>query len=527
MYYPPLQVKSGSGPKYTNLTMPKKGMNLETLPQMMDTNYATKIVNLIPFDGGLEKRGGKEKIFERAGASPVTLLKRFTTNVWIFGYSTKIEAYNESTDSFTTIKDDFSANNGFGGVRVGQYFLVCNGVEKIHRIDDTLSISVISNAPICNGLKVIGNRVVAYNLSSDESAVYYSPVDDGTNPPFNDWSITTAADTAGNAFYRNAGAVRSVVNLNGAIVAFCDRGFFAFSIDTIDSGGTLRKVENIQNYTEDYGGATGAIETPIGVFYFNEIGLWHMVSVGQSDVPMSVQQQNLSKMLGSDYFKDIDQTSVDIVHAENIKSVLITYAKDSETNNKVLGYRLDRQAFYEIEGWNINRFAKDGQDIYGASSTKTTVYKLFEGYDDDGQNIGTIYEQEIPLKTLFHKHQLNGAYAGGYLSPSTHLDIEFDIYDRDGCLLKNKTRYRWSADEKQSEYDEWASAQFAGSSWAGDYDLAGLVESFGGGSPRINNLQRLIIRVVGGDKMRHILNWISVKTRQKGPIRRRNFTQLT
>ncbi|GAH08739.1 unnamed protein product, partial [marine sediment metagenome] len=108
--------------------MPKRGMDRESLPQMMDTNFALNIVNYIPHRFGLEKRKGLTNIFERAGANPITLLKEFTANVWIFGYAEKIEAYNTSTETFTTIKDDFSANDGFDGQRYGQYFFVCNGV---------------------------------------------------------------------------------------------------------------------------------------------------------------------------------------------------------------------------------------------------------------------------------------------------------------------------------------------------------------------------------------------------------------
>lgn len=525
--YKPLDIKTRPATGYTSSMMPRKGMNRQDLAQMMDTEYALQITNYIPYRYGLEKRKGLQNIFERAGANAITLLEEFTDNVWIVGYSTKIEAYNTSTSTWTTIKSDFSANDGFDGERYGEYFFVCNGVEKIWRIDNALAIAEVTNSPICNGLKVIGPRLYAFNLSTDATAIQYSEVDDASNPPFDGWTQTTAADTGGKVNYRNAGPVRSVVQIGQLTVAFSDKGFYAFLINTIDSAGTLKKVEVIQNYTEDYGGARGAIETPLGIFYLNEAGLWHMVSVGNTDVPMSRQQALTSTLLGADYFKDITQTSADLVHDVNQNCIFVTCAKDSTTNNLVIGYQMELKAFFEIKNWNINRFAKSGQTVYGASSVKTTVYQLFDGYSDDGLAIGTEYKQEIPLKTLFHAHSLSGIYAGGFLSPSTQLTIRFDTYSKDGVITEDKERYLWTAEGVAIDYDEWGSAKWGESAWGGDFDKAGLIESFGGGSPRINNMQRLVISVTGGDELRHIINWLAVRTERKEAIRRRNISQIT
>ena len=526
--YKPLDIKQGVVSKYNTSLMPKEGINEEDFSQMMDMKYAKNIVNYIPHKFGLEKRKGLSKIFERAGTNPITLLKEFITNTWIFAYAEKVESYNTSTSVFTTIKDDFSANDGFDGDRAGQYFLICNGVEKIWRITSTLGISEIAASPICSGLKAIGARMYAFRLASNETAIQYSDVDDGTNPPFDDWAETTAADTGGSVNYRNAGPVRSVVQLGQFTVGFCDNGFFAWLINVIDSAGTLKKVEVIQNYTEDYGGARGAIETPFGIFYNNEAGMWQMVAVGQTDVPMSKQQILTSSLLKSDFFKDTDQTSSDLIYDINQRCIFLTIAKDSSFNNLVIGLKPElKNAMFKIQNWNINRFAKLGTDIYGASSVKTTVYKLFDGYDDDGLKIGTEYYQEILLSTLLHAHSLDGIYAGGRLTPNDELTVAFDIYDINGNFVKDKTQYLWTGTEASVDYDEWGSAMWGDSALGGGVDVAGIVNSFGGGSPRINNLQRLLVRITGGSKTPHILNWISVKTTQKQPIKRRNFTKIT
>lgn len=526
--YKPLQIKQGQRVGFKTSLMPKKGMNLDDLSQLLNLDYAIEITNYIPYRFGLEKRGGLKKIFERAGSDGISLLEKFTTNVWIFGYGTKIEAYNESTEVFTTIKGDFSVNDGFDGEKYGQYFFVCNGVEKIHRMDNALAISEIAASPICNGLVALGSRLHAFNLSTDSSADQYSDIDDGTDPPFDNWNISTVATQGGRVNFRNAGTARSVLQLGQYTVVFCDDGYYSYWLNTFDSAGTLTKVEVIQDYVQDYGGGRGAISTKLGIFYANEAGVWHMQNVGSKDLPASRQQVLTSTLLGSDYFKGVDFDNADLAYDELRKILLVTCAKDSVNNNLVLCRKMDStNAFFQIKEWNISRFAKSGNELYGASSVNNKVFKLFEGYTDDGLAIGTIYHQEIPMDSLFSKNKLKQIYTGGSLSPSSILNIAFDIYDVNGKPIKNKTTYEWTPQRDDSRYAGFGQGSFGKTPWGGDMDTTGLVESFDGGSPRISNFQRLQVKITGGDKVRHILNWIACGIQSKAAIRRRHITKLT
>jgi len=598
--YTPLTVKQGSQTEYKVSLMPKKGINKEDTPQLLNLDYALEIINYIPKRYGLDKRKGLNKIFERTGANPITLLNEFQSGIWVFGYSTKVEIYDSNTSTFYTVKSDFSANDGFGGDDYGDYFFVCNGVEKIHRISMTLnydaqtgnfttgkivtggtsgataviledsdagatgtltlgnisgtfqdnetitdtgtgsatvngtltySIAEVSNAPVCGDLKIIGSRCYAFRLHDDKSAIQYSEVDDGTNPPFTAWSDSTDVTAGGYVRYRNGGSVRSVVQLGQFTCAFYDNGFAAFYIRQLDSAGTLKKVEEIQNYTEDYGGARGAIETPIGVFYFNESGLRQLVAVGDTYQPMNKQEIQVSKLMGAKYFKDIGQDNSDIAYDANQNCILVTCAKNSSFNNLIIGYELDLKAFFTFSNWNINRFAKSNQEIYGASSINTKVYKLFDGYSDDGLSISTKYTQEIPMKGLFYANSLNGVYAGGLLSPSTELHIQTDIYNLKGDFTENKTDHLWTTNSTGTSgaFDEWG-AELGTTAFGGAYedsDTEGLVESFGGGSITINNFQRLRMRIKGGDKLGHRLTWLGARITTKHAIKRRNFTKIT
>jgi len=524
MNYRPLDVKSGFGTTSNVSLMPKLGENLLDLPQLLNTDYAQVIINYIPQRYGLDKRQGLDKIYEVAGANPITLLKKFTNDVWIFGYATTIASYTISTDTVADIKTDFSANDGFGGGKYGDYFLVCNGVEKIWRMDNTtFTLAEIAASPEGTvGIKFIGARCYAWY----DDTIQYSNVDDGSNPPFNDWDTGTDADEGGTVNYRNAGDVRSVCQLGQYTVGFSDDGFFAFILNTIDSAGTLKKIEVIQNYTEDFGGATGAIETPIGIFYVNEAGLNQMVEVGATNSPYSRQDVLTSNLLGSKYFESADQKQVDLVYDKKQNCIFITLSKDSENNNLVIGYKLDQKAFFRIKGWNINRWAKDGQDIYGASSIKTTVYKCFEGYDDDGLSIGTEYQQELKIGNLWSKNKLKGGYIQGFLSPDSEVFVSYNIYTEQGKPIEDKLKFLWTSQRREDEHAGFDASRFDRAAFDGSVDLGNMVENFSGNSGRISNMQRLIIKIKGGDKLHHIVNWLSCNVENKGAIKRRDMQQI-
>jgi len=523
--YRPLQTKSSFRTMSSVSLMPSRGENLLDLPQLLDTSWAQKIINYIPQRFGLEKRKGLDKIWEVAGNYPVTLLVKFTSDVWIFGYNTTIAKYTISTDAVVTIKGDFGAGSIFDGDKYGDYFMVCNGIGKIWRMNNsTFTLTEIANSPTGTvGLTFIGPRCYAWY----EQTVQYSEVDTGTNPPFDTWSNATTATAGGKVVYRNAGDVRSVLQLAENTVVFSDNGFFSFTITTFDSAGTLTKTENIGNYVTDFGGATGAISTPTGIYYVNESGLWYMIVAGATDQPLSRQQQLVSTLLGSKYFEGANQINVDLVHDAKQKCIFVTLSKNSDTNNFVIGCKLDQKnAMFQVQGWNINRFAKDNQDIYGGSSVSVKVYKCFEGYDDDGLNIGTDYQQELKMQNLWSRNKLKGGYIQGFLNHDSEIYLSYNIYTIEGRPVKDKRKYLWTSQRREDKHSGYDASRFDRAAYDGGYDLSTMVENFSGNSARIANFQRLSVRITSGDKLPHIVNWLSVNIVGKSPIRRRDMTKI-
>lgn len=595
--YTPLKYKASSQYRRTQTMMAPAGENLQDLPQLLDVKNAQIISNYtINGNGKLEKRGGEERIFDVAGNIPITDFEKYTDDVYIYSYGTKTAAYNKTTGTSTIIKSNWTSGS-FSGQRYGDYFFIGNGIEKIHRISQTLAYDAqtgnftvglkitgatsgataiilqdsdsgatgtltlgsitgtfqdneiitdtstgsatvngtltytateISGAPKAGILKVIGNRLFAGRTFDDNTAVHYSQVDDGTNPPFTNWTVDTLANGPGKVFNRIAGRVNSIEAFGTFIVVFADAGKYAFYINTQDVGGTLTKIDIFQMSRVDFGGAIGAISTPKGVFYVNEAGLWALASIGEQNISLSDQDVLQSTLLGDKYFTNITLDHCDIEYDARTETILVACAQSSARNNLVIVYNTHFKAFSRITGWNINCFLNDDQTFYGASSVGTRAWQLFTGSDDDGFAIGTQYRQELNTGApMEYRSEVKGAYVQGFLSEDGPITVTYDIYNVNGQLVPNKLGFTWTTQYSEGTAYGYGQESYGTGSYGGNIDYSGTVESFDGNSGRVNNWQRIIIDVTSGDKLPHVINWISLNTKIKAPIRRRKMTQST
>ena len=513
-------------------------LDLKDLPQSMSPQQALQIVNYLPTsDASLPTRKGLKKIFTVAGNHPVTLLQQFTNDIWIFGYEKTTAAYTISTNTVTNLKTNWPTNDPYSGWRYGQYFFVCNGSDEIHRIDNALAITNVAGSPHAKILKAIGARLYAGNLSTDSTAVAYSYVDDGTNPPFTNFTVGVNADQGGQENYRNAGDVTAIDSLGSNIIILAKQGKWSFNTTTVDVGGILQKVDNVVQQRIDMGGARATIVLPKGMFYVNAGGLWQLSSIGQSNVPFSEQEGEASLILGVDYFNNIDLTNADFAYDARIDTLFLTCARDSTENNLVIAYNLTSRTYAEFSGWNINRFMNIDQIIYGAGSIATTVWQCFEGFDDDGNDIWTTFYQELRLGSLETRQELSRGYVDAFLSPSSDLKVCFDIYDVLGNFVPNKLCFSFtpqSGNNKAGGYGVvgWGSSGFGSKNIQNQnnnsINIGNMVESFDGfGAGHIHNFQRLRIKITQHSKVPHILVWIKVQAEPKVQIRRRKLVITT
>ncbi len=307
-------------PQTATTMMVNPTTDLKDLPQSMNPQQALQIINYLPTsDASLPTRKGIKKIFTVAGNHPITLLQQFTADVWIFGYEKTTAAYTVSTGIVTNIKTNWPTNDAQSGVRYGDYFFVCNGSDVVHRIDLALTITAVVSSPHAKILRAIGPRLYAGNLSTDATAIAYSYVDNGSNPPFTNFTVGTGADAGGLVNYRNAGDVTAIDSLGANVVVGARKGKWSFSTTTIDSGGTLVKDDQIVLQRIDMGMARTTIVIPKGLFYVNTGGIWQLSSIGQSNVPFSEQEGEASLILGVNYFTNIDLTNADFAYDANQK----------------------------------------------------------------------------------------------------------------------------------------------------------------------------------------------------------------
>lgn len=595
MYYQSIpRVNFPLGQVVTGLA--SKGVNLRDLPQLIKPDYAQRIENyFVRSEGRLVMRKGQTEFFSVAGTVGANLNASWTNDEWVFGYGTTVAIYNRSTGLVTNVKTDFVTSDPFSGERYGDYFLVCNGGNRVGRISKTLNFDAqtanftvnemitggtsgamavileqsdagatgtltlgsivgvfqdneiitgssggsatvngalgytfaeIAGAPKAKVLKVIGARLFAGNLEGNPGGVAYSDYDTGTNPPFNDWTVGILADDPGLVSYKNIGGVNSIVEFGQFVVVFGDFGKFAFYINVIDSAGSLTKVDVFQLSRLDQGGATGAINTARGLFYLNESGLRQLLNLGNQALPLSDSEFNATLLLGPEYFVNVDQSSADITFDERQNLVFVTYANDSAVNNEILAYDPDAGTITFVTGWNINRFYNNNGEIYGSDSTEPTIYKLFEGYTDDGAPIGTYFQQELDIGGLETIKDALTMWCQGKLSRSSSITLSFDKYDKTGVLDQNVAQYTWNLENGRSlgvGYDEFG---YDEASYDGDLDLLGLFDSFEGINLRLRNIQRLVLKISCSDKVPHQINWVKIQSRVKRTARRRGLSRI-
>ena len=383
--------------------------------------------------------------------------------------------------------------------------------------------TALSGAPTAVVIKATGARLYA---GISEGSVRYAATDIGSNPPFTNWTVATGSTAPGQVSYRNAGKPNSIEPLGNLILVFAEYGKWAFHTETIDSAGTLVKVDITDMFRQDSGGGRGAKTTEAGLAYVNSQGLWLLVSVGQQNVKYSDQEYVSTPLLGSDYFSDFDFSNCDIAYIPQKHTILLTGAKDSSKNNIILTYNTEFKSIGRLTGMNVNRFMEDGELLYGTATNSNSVPRLFYGHSDNGNEIGCVFYQEIKTGNLEANQSMVGQYMNGEISLSSYVIVSFDIFDYEGKFVPNKLRLRWEADGEMSLLDGYGTASWGLSPLGGDVGTAGAKEDFAGARGRINNYQRLRVKFIEHSNLDFRLNWFSIQTRQKRNIRRRNLTEL-
>lgn len=387
--------------------------------------------------------------------------------------------------------------------------------------------TTVTAAPVGKVIRAIANRLYIGQLQTDSSAVAYSAVDDGTVPPFTNWTADTLAAGPGNIRFRAAGQVNCISEFGqNIVVVFGDYGKWAFYLDTISNNNQLTRVERVVMQKID-GGAKACLFTDEGLFFVNQYGLWKLISLGQLQTPFSEQEQNDSQLLGTNYFQNVNLTRASISYNQNLRLILVSCGQSSAANNHVICYSLPFQAFSFFKGWTINSIVGINGKYYAGSANVSKIYQIFQNYDDDGNDIFVRFEQEIKLGGLESRQEIQKMFIQGDLSSSSQVYVHFDIYNRLGQFVKDKTIWLWTPQYAPPGLDGFSNAGYGESSWGGDVEQSGLIPSFSGCAVRIQNFQRIIIRIEETSKLQLAINWFTLIGRIKAENRRRDIVKVS
>lgn len=490
---------------------------LKDLPSLIAGESCARLENLFyEGEGILRKRRGMRKIFTVSGGGKITMLERFGERI-VFTYDTTLAVYDFASELITTIKTDFASADRFSGVAYGDYFFLSNGGDPVGYLDSALNFNFIAGAPKAKVLFVHNARLFAGNTDVDASEIRWCKQDSGTGVPFQVWTSTNnplLPQDAGNVNQRGFGALRSLGALGEQIVALYDNGKAGFRLQVLDvSGVGLSQYVKVDFQGADFGGDTGAISTTDGLFYVNEFGVFHQ---------KGAREVCISDNLGRDYLQNLDFSRADMAFLPNEKRLLVACGEESDVNNLVLYYDLTADRWGEITGWNIERFLRIGNELYGGDSYTAAVYRLFEGADDDGNDIWCTYETgELFFSSPTVIKKSRNFYLLGRLARDSAVNIVFDLWDKKNHFCPDKHIFSWRADEGGADsllgVGELAEGEFASE------ETNDTLESFGHRKVKIKDYLKLRIKIHEHSQLPFEMNFLALDYETKKATKKNNL----
>jgi hypothetical protein len=101
--------------------------------------------------------------------------------------------------------------------------------------------------------------------------------------------------------------------------------------------------------------------------------------------------------------------------------------------------------------------------------------------------------------------------------------VDFHIYTTEGVYTEDRLSLQWNASAGLVDVTEFGSTPWGGA-FGGDVDFSGELDSFAGYKGKIKNFQRIEIDITENSQFYHEINYISLQTKEKANIRRRNLT---
>lgn len=563
-----------------------RGINRRDMSELMDLENALEVINCrSTADARLVKSKGfkTEKNF---GSNVITFYHDWGKNFFIFTQDKKIIVEDLRDNTLTTVEENLNGEF-FVGIKYDDYFFIGSKDDQLRRIekriilDDTTGIDSgatvvynnnsygevlevvtdeyvvvketspnkldvntndkidfdnteytftgyeiisvkIDEAPAPNALKLFETRLTALS----EGISYYSRVDVGSNPPFTDWTESTVPDDAGNVRFSSGGEGVALGRIGDYIYVLQENGEFAYDTREIDSSGVAKKIDVGVMSRITGGGSSALIHGNKGIFYLGKTGVWNILTLGIKDQVQTEQYFNISKQLGTDYFRDINlDARPDMFMDDGEELIYITFAKNSEINNTVLVYDIINQSYTELKGWNIQKFYKRGIDIYGTSSIDGKVYKLFTGHSLDGRPMTVKYEQEVKMGDIESRKTLLQLTVQANMTEGQKIIIELDARKTDGQLVRNVVRLQVNAGGNQTNLKGYLKTEYGGA-LGGVSKENDLVYTLADSAKKVRNFKSLIFRLTETSIHPFEFNFARFEYMEGSKITKRKITTL-
>ena len=391
--------------------------------------------------------------------------------------------------------------------------------DGIGDITETLNWKVTENvAPASRSVVLREKHLILVGLKSEPWTCQFSPQDDGSNPAFNQWNEGSTLSDSFKQPYKSAGNARSVEVLNSSPISFVifgERGFNAFSIGQIDTGGILSRITPAINFDSSSGAADASFTTTAGIYTaVNKKGIYRMTSVGYRNIFNSSDRSEVTNLLGDDFFKDVDFSNTDMVEYHKNNSVLITCAKSSARNNIVIVLDRANRSIYYFDGMFIQRFFKSNEELYATSSIDGRIFKMFVGSKDGDNEINYRLVQEVPTGSPTSRKDTSHLHVQGQLKTNSEVKFTFNAIDEKGAKAYSTKCLAWSTDALREVPKGYALSKPIGEHISAEY-----INAPKGYRMRIPNFVHLEVEVTSNSP--HILEWFTLDYREKGKVRNR------
>lgn len=249
-----------------------------------------------------------------------------------------------------------------------------------------------------------------------------------------------------------------VVGQDGAYYSLKEFSAYRLSLTADDTDATnevYRKEIGVESLR-------GAISTGQGIIFMN---------TSNSEKPvMTILQKNVTgdnviPLVLFPHFKFSNYTYDDCTIDTYDRYVIVACKSDGATNNDTILLCDISNNSVDITKYYMRTFARDAGILYSGSSITETVYKLYNGFDDDGDSVSNYYTTKDELFQTNRLKKYRKIRLKGNISPDQSYEVYVN-YDGDGNQLVGTV-------VGSGSYVDYSSPQSIGSNLIGDAQIGG------------------------------------------------------